>query len=280
MITSIKDAKKVLKTVFNRKRAEANIFKKIKATTHEVYVFQLKGKRYVLRIAIKDSPKFYTELWALKNKEKLGIPSPKLVKWDDTKNVINYRWTIEEYIEGEHVPENDPIKLIQIYNQLSEKELKNIHKRKIKGFGQLNEKGKGEYKTLKEFLNGKFQKAFPKLEKIKILSQSELNQISQIHKESINQIKVKNARLILGDLHPKNFFIKNDQFTSFVDLKSIMGGDPLWEYGLISYYIGTEIWPKYIKKTKSDYRQYYYYLVNITLNKLWFCYKMNYPISK
>ena len=99
-------------------------------------------------------------------------------------------------------------------------------------------------------------------------------------KKNLKKINVKKPKLILGDLHSKNFFMKNGKFISFIDLKSVMGADPLWEYSLITYYLGLEIWPSYIKKTKPSVQRFYFYLINIAINKLWFCHKVSHPTNK
>ena len=68
--TSKSDVKKIVKSHFNITISDNNIGDRIVATTHEVYPILLKKKKYVVRIATKDKPKFYTEIWVLKNQQK------------------------------------------------------------------------------------------------------------------------------------------------------------------------------------------------------------------
>ncbi|NQU78660.1 phosphotransferase [Candidatus Woesearchaeota archaeon] len=267
MKTSPNHLKKIMLEVFNKQ--EYKLLDSITATTHEVYIVMVNEKKYAIRIATKDKPAFYTELWALKNSKRLNISAPELIAGDDSKKVIPFRFTVETFIEGYHVPSTEKGKLKIAYDKLSQTTLKKIHKNVTSGFGPLDEHGKGRYATWQDFLQAKFEKAYRELKKQGILPISTLRKIDNIHNTYIKEIQVQTPKIILGDLHPKNFFVQNSSFC-FVDLKSIMGGDPLWEYGLINYYLDIEIWPSYVARTNSALRRYQYYLINITINKLWF----------
>ena len=278
--TTKADVKKIVKYHLKFDLSDKDIEDVITATTHEVYPILLNGKKYIVRIGTKDKPKFYTEIWALTNQRKLSIPGPRMLKWDDSKKIIPYRYMIQEHVEGNHISWTDKKQIVTTYQKISKEILQKIHNHKNKGFGPLNEKGKGDFKTWKEFLEAKYQKAFPEIEQRELLSKKELKSISQIHKDNIGKIKIRSSKMIMGDLHPNNFFMKDGEFVGFVDLKAVMGGDPLWEYSLISFYLDVEIWPSYIKKTEATLIRYYFYMLNIAINKLWFSFKTNQPTDK
>ena len=279
MQTSKRDIDKIVKFVFGTSLDHKDILSEIKATTHEVYIIKLKGKRYAVRIATKAQPKLYTEAWVLKNQKRLHIPGPALIRWDNTKKIIPYCFMVETCIEGEHISKKDKINMRRTYEKLSQNILIKIHKQRMRGFGPLNAHGLGEYGSWKGFVEARFNKAFPKLKEGKLLSNKVLLQISQAHNENVKEMNIKSSRLLMGDLHPKNFFIKNGKFSGFVDLKAVMAGDPLWEYAMIKFFLGMDIWPTYIRKTKQSLRRYSYYFMLITMNKLWFRFKNGDPTT-
>jgi len=122
MKTNLNDVEKVVRYAFKQKEHE--VLDSITATTHEVYIVKVDEKKYAIRIATKDKPAFYTELWALKS---LNIPAPELIAWDDSKKVVPYRFTVETFIEGDHISWTGKEKLKRAYDNVSERVLKKIH---------------------------------------------------------------------------------------------------------------------------------------------------------
>lgn len=272
-----KDLDLIIKKEFDEK--EYKLLKTFEGNTHLFYLISIEKNSYVVRIAKKEHKKFDTEIWALKQFPKWNISGPKLIAYDKNKKTIKYNYTIETFVTGLHPETNN----LEAFKSLSEVGLFSLHKRNIKQFGDINSKGIGEYKTWIEYLQYKYNKAFPNLKTNKLVDTKTLNTIEYIWIHNQEIFDLKQGKLLFGDLHNKNFFVdENNNFKSFIDYKSILSGDPIWDYSLNYYYNEIFIIPSYIEINNIILKKFYYYCILISMNKIWYSYKINsdYKLAK
>jgi len=245
------------------------LIKSFEGNTHLVFLVEIDMKNFIVRISKKEHKNFDSEMWALKQFEKWKLPCARLVKFSRNKKLGNFNYSILTYVDGIH-PESSNVKA---FESLSEKGLFFIHKKDIKGFGDINGQGIGKYKSWNEYLLFKFEKGYLNLKKNQVLTIGLLNEIEYLWREFGNLITVKRGKLLLGDLHNLNFFVKQNKFYSFIDLKSILSGDSLWDYALIYYYNEQFVWPRYIELNNENKKKFYFYCLLIGMNKIWFNYR-------
>lgn len=272
--TSLSDAQEIAKKHFNSGIENTNFLKKLEGNTHDSYIFTLDKKEIVVRLATKDKDTYYTEIWALKELKKAGVPGPDLLGYDDSKNLVPFRYTILNVIDGEHPKwEKKTKSIIDAYMIMANQGLSQVHKLSFSRFGKVSPKGKGEFSTWKDFLIARFNKANNYFREHGGLQPEMLINVEEIHNIMHKSIVLKKGKLVLGDLHPLNFFLKNGEFRSFIDFKSILIGDPLNDYAVIYNYIETEIWPNYIEKNRDNQLKFYYYCILVIINKIALCCK-------
>lgn len=270
--TSLDDAKKVIEKHFQIKNLTFQ--KKLEGNTHDSYIFSLNGEDIVVRLATKDNDKYYTEVWALKELNKAGVKGPDLLAYDDSKKTVPYRYTVLNLIDGEHPKwEKNTKSIIKAYLIMANQGLSQVHSLSFSGFGKVLSNGKGEFTNWSDFLCSRFNKANNYFRKNGGLEAERLIKVEEIHNLMHKNIILKKGNLVLGDLHPLNFFLKNGKFQSFIDFKSILIGDPLNDYAVIYNYIETEIWPNYIEKNKENQLKLYYYCILVIINKIALCCK-------
>jgi len=261
-----RDIQNVVKKHFpNSEFNTTNVLKWVRGTNHLVYIIEVEKNKYVLKTDYRTIEGFNREIWAYQNFKNWYIPCPKLYFYDDSKDIHPYPYMILEFIEGEHPEKGDKESLISMINL----GLPIVHSVEIEGFGKIND-GKGKNKSWNEFISNRFEKSFPNIKKNKLLDEELLKKIKKLYKLMEHSLNLKKGKLLLGDLSQNNFFCKNNKFYKFIDFEGVLSGDPLWNYATLFFFENIFVWPDSIPNTQTNLRLYYFYLMIISLWRLWY----------
>ena len=230
----------------------------MKGEANEVYsVVTESGQEVIVRISHHKNPRFQPEKWALDECRKLGIPVPEVLHIESF-NLDNKK--IEVCVESKL--SGTPVK--ELREGLSEGEvavilrkageiLSRINSIKVEGFGDLDENGRGEYKTIQEVLDSHHLDQNEMLETAENISLD-----TEIVKKAFRIIRGANlsntteARLLHNDFAPKHILVKGDNITGILDFETVEGGDPIREFARWTFYFGSS-WPvQYLKEGYTD----------------------------
>ena len=187
-------------------------------------------------IIIKINPydgDLYTSTYFYQKLENTGIPTPKILFFDDSKKVIPYDFQGMEYLDGVDI-KGIPKKLHKRAGVLTGEVLQKIHKIKVDGFGwPLRRGGWGATSWLDALRKNYFDSPMEK--KNEIFTSEEIRWIEKLtfYNEKLNIVE---PHLIHSDVGHGNslYQLKNNNLSlvGFIDPDGIIGGDPMFDVPL------------------------------------------------
>jgi len=216
-----------------------DVGKIINGETNEVFNVKVEdGAEYIFRFAHnrKQNP-FLKEKWVFKKCNDLRIPVPKILLIDSFEDGDKTVYIcVESKIRGTGLGE--------LSNTISRKKVKgilkqagrlfrSIHSIKTKGFGDLNESGKGKHSSV-----GRLIRNFKTLIKKKILtalrrSPGDLTLVKKAYKilqDNRNNIYKSHSFVIHNDISPDHIIVNNGKISGVIDFESAKGADPVFEF--------------------------------------------------
>ncbi len=114
----------------------------------------------------------------------------------------------------------------------------NVHKIKLKGYGEVSGNLCGKYKTWRDFISRSLRKNTSYLVSKEVISQELADSAEAIVLNNLSLLEYRfRGSVVLTDLNPMNFFFNNNQrLTGAIDIDHPISGDPLYEYGCLRWY--------------------------------------------
>jgi len=242
----------------------------------------------------------YNEICVLKYLERLNIPSTRLISYDMNQS-LGFNYIISTYVDGDNINLDSPGIQSLIIETMSL-----LHKKKINGFGEIiysnnkkldflkdflqsrlnyfNKKLKfeifsgiephGKFNSWEDFLQSKLNDSYRVLNNYKVLNSKNLlendvlNEIDRLWGCIKKDMFIKKGVFLHGDFHLKNCLFQKNKFSGFVDLKSCIIGDPIWDYARFFYHTKLFFLPDYIPLTNQNLRKFYFYVVFFYLRRI------------
>ena len=216
-------------------KKEPQAFKRIiEGESNEVYEVALKNaENVILRIAHEKGDNFEAETWAMRKAGKAGVPVANVLAIGEIKDgKRTLRYSIQEKLPGRRlfdiVREDtvDPKALKKVVEQAGAI-LARLHQVKTTGWGLLNKEGKGEFTTIKPWMQEKLdQKAFylDLCDKHSLLSPAAVEQMFE-ELEEVPSIFQKEPNLLHQDFLPEHIFVKDGKISGIIDFGFVASGD-------------------------------------------------------
>jgi len=108
------------------------------------------------------------------------------------------------------------------------------------GFGDLNEKGRGRFKSWPDYLLGILsqKKKFDGLAKRGVLDRTIIDRACRLLQEQASLLEIREPCLVHADIWIRNLLLKNNQITGVLDWENAVGGDSI--YDLARYSVSQE----------------------------------------
>lgn len=236
------EIKYIYTQTFNKSSDNLKITRLIGGLKNAVYLIEKDDKKIVLKISSADDSKTLTvdrnTMWweasILKKLEKVDIPSPELLYFDDSCTICLYPFIFMSYIEGKNY--------LDIKNNIPDLERKNIEYE----IGVISKKisclnGKNyfipSYKNKKidnnyEFILTLFESLIMDATSKKVnLGSVDYNDIYKILEKFKNELDdVKEISLCHADLWDGNILIKDNKISGILDCSDLYYGDELFTF--------------------------------------------------
>ena len=214
----------------------------IAGESNEVYdVVTEDNYELIVRIGHGEKSRLFTEAWAIEQVKDKNVPTPTILLLEKIKvGTSTIIICVENKIAG--VPLRDlqdlPRKSLKNLTRNAGSILAKIHQVKIQGFGELNEKGKAEYKDLNENMQHeiKYKSVFVDAGKRAGISKEVIEEAFSFLQKYVDQFNNSNNVLLHNDFSPKHILINNEEITGILDFETCRAGDPVQEFARWEYY--------------------------------------------
>ncbi len=181
----------------------------------------------VIKISVDD--KLQNEVYWYAEAKKANVGTPKLITYDLTEKIIPYKYMISKYIDGKP-PSWDSRALQYRAGIFTGKALRKLHKRRVNGFGSLNQDNKWSNKTWIETLKYIRGFAIDNKAALRVLRPKQIELIDNLTVYN-KELEVKSARLLHGDLYSQNLLYANRLNRFFIIDPSyyVIAGDPMYD---------------------------------------------------
>lgn len=201
---------------------------------NKVYNVKFENKELIVRI--NDNCEIFKGLKENIHELKgIGLPVPKLLYCDLTKDTYNFAYAILEKLPGHDLRYEIENMSLEEMSNLAEKI---VFYQKIvgnlplgKGFGKCNIGEKGIYNSWTEFLINEFNRLKTNIDKVMNLDLSE--EIMGILKEFKLYFDKVKPICFLDDISLKNIIIYKGKLQGFIDFDWVCYGDPLYNIALV-----------------------------------------------
>lgn len=212
---------------------------------NKVYNVKIENKELIVRI--NDNCEVFKGLKEnIHALEGIGLPVPKLLYCDLSKNTYDFAYTILEKLPGRDLR-------CEIEN-MSLEEMSNIAEKVIfyqkivgnlplgKGFGKCNIGEKGIYSSWTEFLTCEFNRLKSNVDKV--LNSDLSDEIMNLLKEFKVYFDEVKPICFLDDISLKNIIIDKGKLQGFIDFDWVCYGDTLYNIALVQTGIMVHLQPK------------------------------------
>ena len=291
------DYRESVKLIFKEKLKQRveRLNEKSKGQDNIIYLIRTNNSDLVIRIP-RLAPKWMSEEMSdvVKNRlsaeayandmwSKLGVPVPKTILLDTSRELVDFDYLIQEQIKGRDMGESK-LTLKQKQEIMLElgKYVKKMHSVETKKYGYMKAQGVGDSKTWSEFIDKDFNGNFNEIKKHNLLPKRIQNKIASTYSNHKNILSFKTPKLLHTDLGEDNIIIYKGKLSGIIDMSDINSGDPMYELGVMSnYYFGTNLMDSFYKGYgKINIRKVLFYAVvhsmwminfhgNLEKNKKW-----------
>lgn len=223
----------------------------IAGEVNEVYDVTLQDNSHIIvRISHKNDKNLDKEVWAIDESRKVGVPVPHVIAVKHSKyKGKDLTFSLLKKVTGELLErgnihydqlDKDHFKRIIV---LSGEILSKIHSVKTVGFGYLDQNGKGNYKTLSEFIlkNAVEEKEFVSLSKRTNFDTKKMKTILKILLDHDSLYQNQLPCLCHGDFAPKHILFDHEVITGIIDWQDALSHIPIYDFARWDYWFGKSI---------------------------------------
>ena len=196
---------------------------------NKVFFLKTNEGESVLKIPLTSEFQAKREVWSSEAWSSLGLPTPRIFVYDDSKRLANFDYLIETKIDGDGlgVVKLNKSELESVMRDLGSL-LKKMHGVKTQGFGFINGNLKGEFETL-DFLTGDIELRLRNFSSENLISRDKIRNIARYFLENVGLMTNAESRLLHNDVACDNCIVKNKKLTGLVDLGDAFAGDPMYD---------------------------------------------------
>lgn len=206
---------------------------------NEVYdITTENGRQVILRISHSSEPRFKEEKWALDSCRNVGVPTPRILLIDQIDNEMLV--CVEEKLPGRPLGEVYQRGTIDSNSKnlvlKAGKILAKIHSIKVEGFGQLDQNGKGKFKTWEDYMLNDNNDELRRVVKKTGIDLNYIDKAFEIlikHKVIYQTIE---PRLLHSDFSAKHLLIEKNEITGVLDMENCKGGDITRDFAWWDYF--------------------------------------------
>ncbi|MBI2021946.1 phosphotransferase [Candidatus Daviesbacteria bacterium] len=237
------------------------------------------GKQIIIRLAARPDNRFAVEKTVLDALSAKGLPVPKVVALDSSKQIIpGFFCQVTERLPGAPfvAPAERTIKrpTDQLMSQAGAT-LRQIHETKLpmRGFGLWkNEKGEGWFDSWESFILRPFtEDVLKSITDRKWVNPEVVKQVVQIVNSRRQLLRGAPQSLLHGDFNLGNLLTANGRMTGIVDFENVSSGDSLWDFAKFMVHESRNITPTSLRALLSGYGKFdLYRLSTIFYDFKWF----------
>ncbi|MCY6369044.1 phosphotransferase [Clostridium ganghwense] len=222
-----------------------------------VYNVKLNDNEVIVRIN-NNSEIFQGLEGNLNRLKEIGVPVPRLLYSDLSKDKYDFAYTILEKIPGYDLRYEIENMSLDEMTDIAEKVV--MYQKKVgrlflgKGFGRCNIGERGKYNSWTEVLDNELIKLKPNIDKVMDLKySSKIVELFNNYKEYFNGIE---SKCFLDDISLKNVIINNGKLQGFIDFDWVCYGDPLYNVALVQTGTMLHLQPKCMHYVKELCREW------------------------
>ena len=204
--------------------------------------------RLVFRFNARDVglPKFQREKIVFDLLEDSGLPTPRNVLLDDSREFAPYEVLISPKLPGANIEQDWPTLDLQTKQRLAEnagKLLTRLHEISFPFFGELANQGPlPRTSGWIDYVRAKLTLQLDRTARLAIFSDQQRQRFLEVFDSRVALLnEVTSARLVHDDYHFGNLLHEGSEITGALDFEWSFAGDPLYDYCL--WYSEADLWP-------------------------------------
>jgi len=217
------DIEKRTKEIFDEKLGEEvlDIKDYSKGVWQIVKRVETPSDRFIIKFA--EGKFIFREKYGCENLSPI-IPAPKEI-------VSAKDYIVQTYLEGEELGGLvlDEKRSESIYTELGDV-LRKIHSVKTDNYGRLTLAGKGEYKTLKDYIGSWFGDRYGRLEQSGLLEKGQLENVLSYMRERSEFLETDKKNLLHFDFEQWNIKVKDDHVSGVFDFSDLASGPAAYDF--------------------------------------------------
>jgi aminoglycoside phosphotransferase (APT) family kinase protein len=233
----------------------------IKGEANEVHAAKIDCDREVIVRINRDSgaeSRFQSERWAMDQAAKADVPVPRVLLVQSRElEGKPMGISVEERLPGvpldefaKHASREELAEILERAGTL----LSRIHSVRTKGFGEIDEQGRGEHVSIAGIFSEEnlSERVLLAAAEAASLDLSIVKRARHILDEFVKSYAPVAPHLLHGDFAPKHLLIKEGKITGIIDFENARGGDPVQEFANWQFFFENRYPIESLKEGYSD----------------------------
>ena len=219
----------------------------IHGEVNEVYkITTEQGQNLILRISHATGERYAKEQWAIERSAEAGVPVPEIIDLTTIETEDGPRtFCLQKQIEGTPLDQMDSTLDTETKKQITIEGgslLHKIHSVKTQRYGNIDDKGIGEFGTIQESLTewSREPERLAEIAKSVGLKEEDMTRALQILEEIAKDYEYTESHLLHKDYSTKHFLVKDNHINGVIDFENSKAGDPIEEFARWHYYFNDE----------------------------------------
>lgn len=215
--------------------------------TNEVYDVRTKnGQEVIIRVSHSEEDTFGKEKWAIEQCQKAGVPVPGVLLVEDLTTDGKFRSVcVLEKLNGEPLmkrvrEKNISSQDVEVVLKETGKLLSKVHGIETKGFGRIDEDGKGHFDTWAEYIlrrtTPESEQRVQEVAKKMGIDPKDISRATGILRQNTGIYDQVEPQLLHGDMGYEHIFVEGKNITGIIDWGNSLSGDPMHDFAWWNFF--------------------------------------------